>query len=202
MTALSLPTEPQDCRGRSVPELRAAAARYYTAAALTEAWGDHLQQFPWQTFETYSFPGYPSRSEADAAMADVHKWIRHKLGHRTEWFQAAELQERGAIHFHVLRLDCQGLKRLSVMDYWYQARRPREFGRNNGGHARVYEYDPALGARYYLCQYVAKGSRGGGLELDCDVSRSLVRHLASGSNYGSSASTLMPAAKVQIQAVR
>jgi len=195
MSALSLPlpTEPQDCRGRSVPELRAAAARYYTAAALTEAWGEHLEQYPWQTFETYTFPGWPSRSEAYSAMAAVHKWVRHKLGHRSEWFQAAELQERGAIHFHTLRLDCQGLRRLSLMDYWYG---------HFGGIARVEKYDPALGARFYLCQYVAKGSRGGGLELDCDVSRSLTRHLASGSASGSPASTLMPVPKVQTQAVR
>lgn len=163
---------PTDCdrhKRLTVPALRQAAAGYFRPAALADAWGGHLDKFPWLTFETYTYAGFPSVDAAHAAMSDLHRWVRHKLGHRSEWFQADELQARGAIHHHVLRAGCQGLRRLSVMDYWYGKHR---------SHARVVEYDPARGARYYLCKYVASDYRGGSLELLCDTSRGLGRWLA------------------------
>jgi len=154
-----------------VPELRQAATRFYNPSVLTAAWGKHLDRFPWVTFETYTYKGSPSVQTAHAAIADLHRWIRHEQGHRSEWFQVDEYQERGAIHHHILRCGCQDLRRLSVMDYWYSRHRAR---------ARVLEYNPALGARYYLCKYVAKGYCDGRLELLCDVSRGLggvLRHV-------------------------
>lgn len=193
MSAYPTPSKPTALhRPATVAALRQAAVRYFSPAALTEAWGDHLDKFPWQTFETYTFPGWPTMSEAGRAIGDVHRWIRHKQGHRSEWFQVAELQARGAVHWHVLRTDCGDVRRLSIMDYWH----------GKYGRARVQPYDPALGARYYLCQYVASDYRAGSLELLCDVSRGLKRLLAAGSDCGSDVPTLTPAPRVQSQAVR
>ena len=157
-------------RPLSVSELRQAAARYYSPASLSTAWGEHLSRFAWDWFTTLTFKRSVSAAAADYAWRDFCKWLRQDCGHRCEWFRVAELQSRGAIHLHALMGDCANVRRLSAMDYWF----------TRYGIARVVPYDPARGARYYLCQYVAKDYRESDLELLCETSRNLKRLLMSG----------------------
>lgn len=140
--------------------------------SLVEAWGELLAPFPFDWFATLTFRHNVPRGVAEHGWRDLCRWLRHKAGHRVEWFRVAELQGRGAVHFHALVGDCAGVRRLSAVDWW----------RDRYGFAQVQAYDPGRGARFYLAkQYVAKGAGRG--ELDFAFSRRFAA-LGAGSNFG------------------
>lgn len=75
------------------------------------------------------------------------------------WARGLEYQKRGVIHFHALvgRVP-EKVGRFDYMKRWEML----------AGYARIFPYDPAKGARYYLGKYVAKGGEidvGGPLQI-------------------------------------
>lgn len=63
------------------------------------------------------------------------------------WVRGREYQTwRGVPHFHGLVGGVGDLRRLDMMDWWYE----------RYGIARIEAYDRALGAGFYLCKYVTK----------------------------------------------
>jgi hypothetical protein len=67
--------------------------------------------------------------------------------HDVWWVFGREYQTwRGVPHFHGLIGGVEGLRRLSMMDWWF----------SRYGIARIEAYDRSLGAGFYLCKYVTK----------------------------------------------
>jgi len=66
------------------------------------------------------------------------------------WARALEYQKRGVIHYHALIWfgGASEARRLTAMDRWF------EIGQ---GIARIFTYNPQLGATHYLGKYIAKG---------------------------------------------
>lgn len=145
--------------GRSGGSLRSAPV---DRAAIARAWGDMLKGGAFDAWCTLTFRRSVGPQAADAAWADFMRWIRHKQGHRAEWFRVTETHRSGAIHFHALLGRCSGLRRLSALDYW----------RHRYGFGQVLPYDSRLGAPYYISKYVCKSADA---ELDCQFSRCFER---------------------------
>lgn len=131
------------------------------ADELHQAWGDWLveldrsegQVFDW--FVTLTFrKGYVHPEVAHKAWKLFVHWLnRTQFGNRyykrtegVRWARALEYQRRGVIHFHALVGDVANVGRLTMMDKWWDAY----------GIARIYPYDPQLGAAHYLAKYIAK----------------------------------------------
>lgn len=125
---------------------------------LQEAWAETLSQARFDWFTTLTFRHNVSEQAADEAWADWVRWLRHKQGHRAEWFRVTERTAAGAVHYHALVGRCSGLRRLSALDYW----------RHRYGFGQVKRFSPGLGAHYYLSKYVSKSASG---ELLCQFSR-------------------------------
>jgi hypothetical protein len=67
--------------------------------------------------------------------------------HDLWWVRGREYQTwRGVPHFHGLIGGVQELRRLDLMDWWY----------DKYGIARIEAYDSSRGAGFYLCKYVTK----------------------------------------------
>lgn len=109
---------------------------------------------------TFHRPIHPE-SAYKAFNIAIHRWNREAYGvrywkrrHGAVGFVALEYQKRDVIHFHSLvafpvypdRIPRE-VRRMDMVDWWW----------NKFGIARIYDYDPSLGASYYLGKYVSKG---------------------------------------------
>jgi hypothetical protein len=131
---------------------------------LKEAWGGFLTELGdraggWDWWATLTFR---DRTEAEQAQGwtkvgwgySGKAWdtFTEELGarkglHDLWWVRGREYQTwRGVPHFHGLIGGVQGLRRLSMMDWWF----------SKYGIARIEPYDRSLGAGFYLCKYVTK----------------------------------------------
>lgn len=128
-----------------------------TKEELRQAWGDWLPSLaPWEWFVTMTLrdpapndrgwtkPGWAS---AKRAWNEFVGLARPPLGGLT-WVRMFEVQGwRGVPHIHALVGNCDpSVRRLDLVDWAWQ----------RWGMTRVLEYDPSLGARFYLCKYVTK----------------------------------------------
>jgi len=93
---------------------------------------------------TWTKPGWAS---AKRAWVEFQNRARRALGELT-WVRMFELQGwRGVPHIHALVANTDpSVRRMDMVDW--------AWGR--WGMARVVEYNPQLGARFYLCKYVTK----------------------------------------------
>jgi hypothetical protein len=156
------PRQPQlpepDARARLAELAAVLKVQDRPGRPLQEAWAETISQARFDWFTTLTFRHNVSEQAADEAWADWVRWLRHKQGHRAEWFRVTEPTAAGALHFHALVGRCSGLRRLSALDYW----------RHRYGFGQVKRFSPGLGAHYYLSKYVSKSASG---ELLCQFSR-------------------------------
>ncbi len=127
--------------------------------ALRQAWGDWLSGLAeWEWFVTMTLRDPPAKAQdrgwtkpgwatAKRAWRELAGLARPALG-VLEWVRMFELQGwRGVPHIHALVGNCDpSVRRLDLVDWAWE----------RWGMARVLEYDPRLGARFYLCKYVSK----------------------------------------------
>lgn len=126
---------------------------------LGELWGELLKPYPFNLwFARLTFRQYPEKGKGRlapfnpdtvrGAFYDLTAWIRRYQGCWPEGVFVVDYgARRGRLHLHALLGNCAGLRRLSVMDFWH----------NRYGDARVYDYEPGKGARYYLSRkYISR----------------------------------------------
>lgn len=127
-----------------------------TKEELRQAWGDWLSRLaPWEWFVTMTLRDPPAGSTwtrpgwatAKRAWTELTGRARPALG-ELAWVRMFEQQKgRGVPHIHALVGNCDpSVRRMDLVDW--------AWGR--WGMTRVLEYDPKLGARFYLCKYVTK----------------------------------------------
>lgn len=129
-----------------------------TSEELKQAWGDWLSSLAsWEWFVTMTFKDpeggldgtwtKPGWGHARRAWEALVARARPGLGELT-WVRMFELQGwRGVPHIHGLVAGVDPtVRRLDLVDWAWGAY----------GMTRVLPYDPARGARFYLCKYVTK----------------------------------------------
>ena len=148
--------------------------------AVNEAMGEWLGTMAvWDWYCTFTFRDpcsarYPNWTQIGVKAANnaLNKWNAHIVnlldwettGGNPEWVACMEPQDRGVPHWHILAGNVGHLRRLDEVDWWYE----------HYGIARVFKYDPELGARYYVGKYVTKRLS------DIRFSPALAAHLAKG----------------------
>lgn len=111
-----------------------------------EAFGLHLNRWPWEWYTTLTFRSRVSEQSANYALWQLNRHLRKSQGFSPGFLWVTEWQERRHVpHFHGLLLNVAGLRRLDVKDYWERY-----------GHARVEAFDPMRGANYYVGKYLFK----------------------------------------------
>jgi hypothetical protein len=114
---------------------------------LSDAWGVFLGPYHWDWFVTLTFAGdvktFTARNRCNA-------WLRSlecAAGQPIFWFRGDECGNRfGKFHMHLLIGNVAHLHRFSWMKRWEL----------RNGWARIFKFDPTLGASYYVAKYVTK----------------------------------------------
>ena len=135
--------------------------------AINQAWGDMLDGigrdlggWNWYTTLTFRDPDELQRQRSPSwtkpGWGYAHKGLREfnksLMGERFGrsqpfWVACMEYQKnRGVPHWHMLMGGMGDERRMNWVDWWYE----------RYGIARIMEYDPNLGARYYLGKYLTK----------------------------------------------
>ncbi len=127
-------------------------------AELKQAWGGWVSQlYPWQWFVTLTFRDRTAEqisrgwtkvgtAYAKTAYNRFLAYLQPALG-SLYWFRAFETQFwRGVPHIHALVGGLDSLEYAPVSAWYWQ----------RYGFIRVLEYNPQLGAGFYLCKYVTK----------------------------------------------
>jgi hypothetical protein len=114
---------------------------------LSDAWGDFLAPFPWDWFVTLTFAdevkSFTGRNRCNAWLKSLGK----AAGQPIFWFLGEELGDRsGRFHIHLLIGNVAHLHRFTWIKRWEV----------RNGWARIFEFDPSLGAAYYVAKYVTK----------------------------------------------
>jgi hypothetical protein len=141
------------------------SARSCQAQELKQAWGSWLTEIGdriggWDWWATLTFrdctdaeiargwtkPGWRYTGGAwDALVREIEG--QKGMFRTTRWVRGREYQHwRGVPHFHALIGGVQDLRRMDLVDWWFQ----------HYGIARILPYDRELGAGFYLCKYVTK----------------------------------------------
>ena len=130
-------------------------------AELKQAWGSFLSELGdknggWDWWATLTFRDPPERpgwtrigwKYSGKAWDDLMNELGARKGLQSFWWvRGREYQTwRGVPHFHGLIGGVAGLRRLDMMDWWFQ----------RYGIARIEPYDKTLGAGFYLCKYISK----------------------------------------------
>ena len=130
---------------------------YTTGEQLKQAWGDWLSGLAdWEWFVTMTLRDPPPNkwgwtkpgwSSAKRAWRELVGLARPPLG-QLAWVRMFETQGwRGVPHVHGLVANCDpSVRRMDLVDWAW----------NRWGMTRVLQYDPRLGARFYLSKYVIK----------------------------------------------
>lgn len=139
-------------------DLLSSPQPYAKAEALKQAWGSWLSRlYPWQWFVTLTFRdpseaeisrGYTKRGwkYAENAYNRFLGRVKPALGELV-WVRALEWQKwRGVPHIHALVGGLDNTKYAEVAS-WYWGKY---------GFSRILDYDPQLGAGFYLSKYVTK----------------------------------------------
>lgn len=133
-------------------------AKKCQARELKQAWGTWLTGLAdWQWFVTLTFRdpspeeiarGYTKRGwgYAQKAYSQFLGMLQPALG-ALYWFKALEYQAwRGVPHIHALIGGLENTRYAEVAAWYWQ----------KYGFCRILDYDPELGAGFYLCKYVTK----------------------------------------------
>jgi hypothetical protein len=117
------------------------------SSPLSDAWGEFLGGYPWDWFVTLTFVG---DVKTFTAHNRCNAWLRSlewATGHPIFWFRGDECGNRfGKFHMHLLIGNVAHLHRFTWMKRWEL----------RNGWARIFEFNPALGASYYVAKYVTK----------------------------------------------
>ena len=106
-----------------------------------------LGQYRWDWFVTLTFAGDVKTFTADNRCNTWLRSLEKAAGHPIAWFRGDECGNRfGKFHMHLLVGSVAHLHRFTWMTRW-EAR---------NGWARIFEFNPALGASYYVAKYVTK----------------------------------------------
>lgn len=120
---------------------------------LKECWGNFLSGLAeWQWFVTMTFRERVGLWAAQRLWARFWTEEQRVLG-RLDWVRCSEYQHwRGVPHYHALVTGMSDY-------YWHSAQcriLAKEMANDIAGFTRILEYDPALGASYYLAKYTIK----------------------------------------------
>jgi len=139
-------------------DLKSSEQPYADAKKLLEAWGSWVSGLAdWQWFATLTLrppgeaeqkQGYTKRGwkYANNACDAFFRHLQPALGSLV-WFRAMELQKwTGVPHIHALVGGLDDTRYAEVASWYWQ----------KYGFCRVLEYEPTLGAGFYLCKYVTK----------------------------------------------
>jgi hypothetical protein len=117
-----------------------------------DALAEMLGRWQWEWFVTLTFRGSPRLGYCYSAWADLIRWLRQRGG-EPQYFRGTEWQMRGTPHFHALVFGVNhAARRMDVVDWWGC----------RYGWARVFAYDPRLGAGFYVTKYLCKDYRDTG----------------------------------------
>lgn len=159
---------PSPCQGKDaqVGMLTLGGGVAASSLALSQVWGNWLEDLGadlqgWDWFATFTFreltekqqrlyPGW-TRIGWGYAHRALQEWnlalMRRRFGDSQPYFMAMmELQKRGVPHWHILVGNTGNERRMDWVDWWF----------DRYGIARILEYNPRLGARYYLGKYLTK----------------------------------------------
>jgi hypothetical protein len=137
-------------------DLKSSELPYAEAKELLQAWGSWLTNLaPWQWFVTLTFRDPPSNDRGWTKVGWKYAWNAHDeflsrlqpaLGNLYS-VSALELQKwRRVPHIHTLVAGLDDLRYSEISKWFWQ----------KYGFIRVLEYDPKMGAGFYLCKYVTK----------------------------------------------
>lgn len=120
--------------------------------------GDFIRQFDWSWWCTLTFKRRPAWERADSAFRCWMNKLNRKTfgrnywrrpGQGLRWLRGVELQQRDAIHFHVLVAGDPNIHREEAVKLWKRL----------AGDAQIDVYDPTLGAAYYIVkEYATEGN--------------------------------------------
>jgi hypothetical protein len=114
------------------------------SSPLVEGWGDFLSQFHWDWFVTLTFNFDVKTFTAHRRCATWLRELENAAGSPIFWFRGDEYGERfGRFHMHLLIGNVAHLGRIAWMNRWQK----------RNGFARVFPFDPAKGAAYYVAKY-------------------------------------------------
>lgn len=165
-----------------LPDLWGLVGMNYTTATCrvdtpeaVDGWIELLNRpgWRWSWFATLT---YKREVKPEAAERDFNRWMRienqKRFGRRYKarsrslsYARAIEYQKRGVVHYHALVGLAGQLSRFDAMKEWENAgalewfETPPSGGyelRPRTGFARIFEYDPTLGATHYVSKYVTK----------------------------------------------
>jgi hypothetical protein len=130
---------------------------YTTARNLKQAWGDWLSTLaPWEWFITMTLRNPPANTRgwdrpgwasAKTAWKELVGLARPPLGELATVRMFEVQKDRSVPHIHALVGNCDpSVRRMDLVDWAYR----------RWGITRVLEYNPELGARFYLCKYLTK----------------------------------------------
>jgi len=152
---------------------------------LVDGWTAFVSRFePFELYCTLTFIEDIHPEQADRRYKRFIRKINESLygrryrekGKGIYWVRALELQKRQVIHFHaLLGGGVYKLHRLRTMQLWESE--------PGNGMSRIEKYNPALGARRYLCKYLQKSK---GAELDIFIPYELRRHLGIEEDFNNS----------------
>jgi len=153
--------------------------------SLRDSWIGFIGRFePFELYATLTFVEDIHPEQADRRYKRFIRSINESLygrryrerGKSIYWVRALEFQRRQVIHFHaLLGGGVYKLHRLRTMQLWESEK--------GNGMARIEKYNPTLGARHYLSNYVSK--RKGG-EIDLFIPNELRRHLGIEKDFNNS----------------
>jgi hypothetical protein len=129
---------------------RGAGALRKSREAVREDFARLSTRWEWEWWATLTFPDpAPGVEGAARKWKRWEKWLTswHRPKLRPQYIRATELQKRGAVHYHALMI-VGGIRRLTAMDEWEKIA---------GGFARIWPYNPRLGAAFYTGKYLGKG---------------------------------------------
>ncbi len=146
--------EPRE--GYSQEASEASPAPRCQAETLRASWADFLAELgPWEWFGTFTFRDYVHPERADKLFRLFvsqgnrtlygPRWYRKGKG--LTWVRGLEYQKRSVIHYHALFKDAHGLRRLDLMDWWY----------DHAGIARIEATTSQEAVRRYVSKYTVKG---------------------------------------------
>lgn len=117
-----------------------------------QAFGELLSGLaPWQWFVTMTFANRVGLWAAQRRWSRFWREVQRVTG-RLDWFRTTEYQGwRGVPHYHAL---VTGIPVECNTESWRVL--AKEMANDIAGFSRIYEYNPQLGASYYLAKYTIK----------------------------------------------
>jgi hypothetical protein len=111
-------------------------------------YGQFLAALPWDWYGTFTFAEWLHPERAAQIYEAWARDLAEDAGKIQTHARALEYQKRGVVHFHSLIWNvAAGQRRFRWMQTWETM---------GGGISRIFEYDRARGAAYYLPKYIVK----------------------------------------------